>query len=66
MKNVFKQIGIFLGIVDDKKPKFNPNPIDRDGDGIVQEGTKFERPAEKKPTPAKKPAAKKSATPKKK
>lgn len=32
---------------------FKPNPIDRDGDGIVQEGTKWERPA-----PAKKPVKK--------
>lgn len=27
-----------------KKATYNPNPIDADGDGIVQEGTEFERP----------------------
>lgn len=26
---------------------YNPNAIDADGDGIVQEGTPFERPAKK-------------------
>ena len=26
---------------------YNPNAIDADGDGIVQEGTKFERPVKK-------------------
>ena len=29
-----------------KKTNFIPAPIDADGDGIVQEGTEFERPAE--------------------
>lgn len=29
-----------------KKSTFNPKPIDADGDGIVQEGTDFERPVE--------------------
>ena len=30
-----------------KKPaNFNPAPVDADGDGIVQEGTEFERPIE--------------------
>lgn len=29
-----------------KKNSYNPNPIDADGDGIVQEGTEFERPVE--------------------
>ena len=27
-----------------KNEGYNPNPIDGDGDGIVQEGTEFERP----------------------
>jgi|688.fasta_scaffold27320_5 hypothetical protein len=26
---------------------YNPNAIDADGDGIVQEGTKYERPVKK-------------------
>lgn len=40
-----------------KEPKFNPNAIDRDKDGIIQEGTKFERPVEKKnEVPKKAPA----------
>ena len=30
------------------EPGFNENASDRDGDGLVQDGTKFERPA---PTP---------------
>jgi len=29
-----------------KKTNFIPAPIDADGDGIVQEGTEYERPAE--------------------
>lgn len=29
-----------------KKPPFKPEAIDADGDGIVQEGTEFERPIE--------------------
>jgi topoisomerase IA-like protein len=59
---------------------FNYNAIDRDNDGLVQEGTPFERkvtvvkktakkPAAKKKTPAKKSPAKKTvkkSTPKKK
>jgi hypothetical protein len=31
------------------EPGFNENATDRDGDGLVQDGTKFERPA---PVPA--------------
>ena len=27
-----------------ENPGYNPNPIDRDKDGILQEGTKWERP----------------------
>ena len=27
------------------EPGFNKNATDRDGDGLVQDGTKFERPA---------------------
>jgi hypothetical protein len=27
------------------EPGYNPNASDRDGDGLVQDGTKFERPA---------------------
>jgi topoisomerase IA-like protein len=59
---------------------FNYNAIDRDNDGLVQEGTPFERkvtvvkktakkPATKKKAPAKKSPAKKTvkkSTPKKK
>jgi hypothetical protein len=62
MKNALKRLGMFLGIVEDKRPKFNPNAIDRDGDGIVQEGTIYERPATPKP---KAPVAKKTSTAKK-
>lgn len=51
---------------------FNYNSVDRDGDGLVQEGTPFERKvtvvkkttkkaAPKKKTPAKKSPAKKTA-----
>ena len=59
-----------------KESGYKSNAVDRDGDGIVQEGTKWERPAgtvkviPAKKTPAKKPAAKKApakkAAPKKK
>jgi hypothetical protein len=35
------------------------NARDADGDGVIQEGTPFERPAKKK-APAKKPVAKKA------
>lgn len=41
-----------------KAEGFKPNAIDRDGDGIVQEGTKWERPAPAKKTAAKKPVKK--------
>lgn len=62
MKNALHRIGLFLGIVDNKKPKFNPLAVDKDGDGIVQEGTIHERPATPKP---KAPVAKKATTAKK-
>lgn len=49
---------------------FNLFAIDRDNDGLVQEGTKWERPvkkaAKKKAAPKKKAPAKKKAAPKKK
>lgn len=32
-----------------KKAEYNPNAVDRDKDGLVQDGTPFERPAEPKP-----------------
>jgi hypothetical protein len=32
------------------EPDFNENASDRDGDGLVQDGTKFERPAPAKTT----------------
>lgn len=47
---------------------YNPEAVDRDGDGLVQEGTKWERPAKKAPkkaAPAKKAAAKKKTAKKK-
>ena len=47
---------------------FNPEAVDRDADGLLQEGTKWERPAKKAPkkaAPAKKAAAKKKAAKKK-
>jgi hypothetical protein len=62
MKNALKRLGVFLGVSEGYKA----NAIDRDGDGVVQEGTKSERPVAKKKAPAKKPAAKKPAAPKKK
>lgn len=31
-----------------KATEFNPKAVDRDKDGIIQEGTKFERPVEKR------------------
>ena len=46
------------------KNEYNPFAIDRDGDGLVQEGTKWERPI--KSAPKKKAAAKKAAPAKKK
>jgi len=36
-----------------KKVEYNPNAVDRDKDGLVQDGTPFERPAEPKPAPKK-------------
>lgn len=54
----------YIALMEDKIFKgYNPEAVDRDGDGIVQEGTKFERPAKKRPI--KKAAVKKKA-PKKK
>jgi len=53
---------------------YNPEAVDGDGDGLVQEGTKWERPIKsapkkkavaKKAAPAKKKAAKKKAAKKK-
>lgn len=43
----------FITIKEDRKAKkiaegYNPFALDRDGDGIVQEGTKFERKAKPK------------------
>ena len=62
MKNALKRLGLFLGLTEG----FKADAVDRDGDGIVQEGTPSERPVAKKKAPAKKPVAKKPATPKKK
>lgn len=62
MKNALRRLGLFLGIIDDKKPKFNPLAVDGDGDGMVQDGTIWERPAEVKP---KAPTTKKTTTAKK-
>jgi hypothetical protein len=56
MKNAINRLKLFLGLT----KGYKHNPIDRDGDGIVQEGT----PNERKVAPAKKPAAKKKAVPK--
>lgn len=36
-----------------KKVEYKPNAVDRDKDGLVQDGTPFERPAEPKPAPKK-------------
>ena len=63
MKNALKRLGLFLGVTEG----FKADAVDRDKDGIVQEGTASERPvAAKKKAPAKKPAAakKKAAAPK--
>lgn len=54
MKNALKRLGLFLGLTEGYKA----NAVDRDGDGIVQEGTKSERPAPKKKAPAKHAAPK--------
>jgi hypothetical protein len=56
MKNALKRLGLFLGVTEGYKA----NAVDRDKDGIVQEGTKSERPVAKKKAPAKKPVTKKS------
>jgi hypothetical protein len=58
MKNALKRLGLFLGVTEGYKP----NAVDRDKDGIVQEGTKSERPVAKKKAPSKK----KPTAPKKK
>jgi len=44
---------------------FDYNAVDRDGDGLVQEGTRFERKVTVVKKTAKKPAAKKKAPAKK-
>ena len=52
---VYLALAVAIGaitIVDDRKAKkikegYNPKAVDRDGDGIIQEGTKFERKAKK-------------------
>jgi len=62
MKNALKRLGLFLGLTEGYKA----NAIDRDKDGVVQEGTKSECPVAKKKAPAKKPTAPKKATPKSK
>jgi hypothetical protein len=36
------------------EPGFNENATDRDGDGLIQDGTKFERPSSTSKTPKKK------------
>jgi hypothetical protein len=56
MKNVITRLGLFLGLT----KGYKANAIDRDGDGIVQEGTPSERPVAKKKAPAKKTTTKKS------
>lgn len=83
---VYVALAIVISVITikhDRKTKkiaegYNPYALDRDGDGIVQEGTKFERKAKpkakakapakpKKKTPAKaKPKATVKAKPKKK
>jgi hypothetical protein len=51
MKNALKRLQLFQGLTEGYKA----NAVDRDKDGIVQEGTKSERPApKKKPTAPKK------------
>lgn len=46
---------------------YNPDAVDRDGDGLVQEGTEWERPTPSvKKKAVKKAAAKKAAPAKKK
>jgi hypothetical protein len=62
MKNALKRLGLFLGVTQGYKA----NAVDRDGDGIVQEGTPSERPVAKKKAPAKKAPAKKATTKKSK
>ena len=57
-----------FAIAEDKRLKrqekiyrYNPLAIDGDGDGKVQDGTKWERPAPKKAVAKKAPAKKKAA-----
>ncbi len=49
-----------LAAAEKRKPKFDPNARDGDGDGLVQDGTAFERPAtpKKKTTSTKKKPSK--------
>jgi hypothetical protein len=46
---------LFQEEVPDPEPGFNENASDRDGDGLVQDGTKFERPASTPKSSKKKP-----------
>jgi hypothetical protein len=55
---MFKTIINYLFPTLNKTVKFDYNAIDRDGDGIVQEGTKFERKVVVKKAPVKKAAKK--------
>jgi hypothetical protein len=41
---------LFQEEVPAQEPGFNENATDRDGDGLVQDGTKYERPAPVKAT----------------
>ena len=60
-------IGVTIAAVALREDKifkgYNPEAVDGDGDGLVQEGTKWERPI--KSAPKKKAAAKKAAPAKK-
>ena len=62
-------IGITARAIHDDKifKGYNPEAVDRDGDGIIQEGTKYARLADvKAKRPVKKAAPKKKAAKKKK
>jgi|LauGreDrversion4_2_1035121.scaffolds.fasta_scaffold61435_2 hypothetical protein len=59
MKNTYKRFMAWLLMT--QAEAYNPTATDRDGDGVVQEGTAFER----KVAPVKKAAAKKKAPAKK-
>ena len=39
---------VAVSSTESKADGYNPNATDRDGDGLVQEGTPFERPISKK------------------